>query len=315
MAPLSWKPLVGTVQQGNIQTSRRGFSVALAVGFSSIKLCLLFEKCKHQGKQQRKQPCRSSILRPSFPLRKMNPLQEVSNNKMLQIPKLDFRERSPPKTLGSPTRLLHSASRVSPFKGSKAHMTDKEIFATSPKRLGSSSVKRNQVTLSEMRTTLAPSVSMRKQFEQTPSRMISGRRNGIHSEQPASRIQRPTMSSLRRMVNPSSVPLSGNANLSKENLATPKEEDESVDSTDMRTLINTKRNAESARSVLKYLKSEEQSPKRKKQRLVNFDSKIHLVDEAPDSTISSQNQTIELLQKILENQKLILERLSALENK
>lgn len=258
----------------------------------------------------------------------MVPLSDISNSvKLSSGPKLEYEAHSPPKTIGSParlggspTRLGRSPSRVSPFKGPRATMTDQEIFATTPRRLAyykssskaqsadrAASAVKKEINFNEMKNTMAPSTQLKSQH--TPSRMIQGRKS-THisgSEQPISRASRP---------------LAAMAPILKRKLSPPEEQDDEGNDTDMRTAINTKRNSASARSVLNYLtdssattvlnQAKNPSPIKKK-RLVNFEKPVD-VEPNIKSTVQ-QDITIELLQQILENQRLILQRLASLEDK
>lgn len=224
-------------------------------------------------------------------LSQMDPLKDISN-KLSSVPKLEYVDTSPPKPgspkLGSPTRLFQSPARVSPFKGPRALQTDQEIFAVTPRRLAhyrNKSQSADRVSFSEM-TGMAPSLRV----TQTPSRMISSKKAVSQSEQPKSRLLKPTLASQAKSLE---------RPILKRRLSPPTELNE--DDTDIRTLINTHENAKSARSVIEYLHdTEPSSPQPRKKRSVNF--------EDPD-------ETSRLLYQILENQQLILQRLQALEDK
>jgi hypothetical protein len=194
-------------------------------------------------------------------------------------------------------------------------MTDQEIFNMTPRRLAyyrskvqsadrAAGVVRHDISFASMKP-----ASVTLKMNQTPSRMVSSKKNLSLSEQPISRHNKSMAS--KKVCEPSTSLLNSLTSkpILKRKLSPPaKMNDDENNDTDLRTQLNTQRNTGSARSNMRYLLSSNSDPSPpEKKRLVTFET----VQEQPEQ----QDETIRLLQEILKNQSLILQRLEVLENR
>lgn len=224
---------------------------------------------------------------------------------METVPRLAPPRRSPQKITISPEvsflclffyfmltmeqRLVNSLNkppgRISPFKGKMSQLSSDQIFATTPRRIinfKTQSVDRYNKPEIKFKNLerLAPSKSLG-----TPSRMVIGKKP--QSEQ-VSRLNRPTVSSSLKENDPNTNLLETfkSKSILKRTLSPPNEKEE-TDDNDLRTTINTIKNQGIPNDTLQLLT---------KKRKVTF------------------NVEDDLLQKILNNQELILKRLDRIEN-
>jgi hypothetical protein len=194
-------------------------------------------------------------------------------------------------------------------------MTDQEIFNMTPRRLAyyknksqsadrAAGMVRHEISFASMKP-----ASMTLKMNQTPSRMVSSKKNLSLSEQPISRLNKFPAS--KKVSEPSTSLLNSLTTrpiLKRKLSPQEKMDDDENNDTDLRTQLNTQRNTGSARSNMRYLLSSNSGPSPPgKRRLVTFEK----VPEQPER----QDETIRLLQEILKNQSLILQRLEALENR
>lgn len=279
------------------------------------------------------------------PRDEMGPLKD-STNTLRHVPVLEFSSRSPPKLLSSPTRrspakddpMNKPPGRVSPFKGTKANMTADQIFATTPRRVMNSkaqSVDRSHAFPPPVPTFVAPTVASSskagaitfdslmpmassKLKHATPSRMITSnkKRAGSQSDQPISRVANRSSSLEKDPASNNLMDSFTQRSILKRKLTPPAEEnDTSMNESemDLTTSLNTMKNAESAKNVMKFLKAEATQPRKKRAVTFERNGATNLVETTDSNTISDESDMKMVLRQILKNQEKILERLAIVE--